>query len=228
MNKSFVEGIKPNRLFSDPQELRRVVGWNMKPEEAFLFFKGLRKRVVSLFGYSTAYEDAQAMLNIVQAELTKFSPETHLVNIGATMGGIGAAYPLAKSMGFVTTGIVSSVATQYADEISADVEHICFITDQTWGGKLPNSNALTPTSQAMVACSDILIAIGGNDISRDELLEGKRQGKPVHFFPAEMNHARAIRRAKDLNLPPPVSFSGSVHEVFGKEAKNITTSTTER
>ena len=86
MNKSFVDGLKPSRLLTDPAELRRVVGWGMKPEEAFLFFKSLRKQVVSLFGYSTPYEDPQAMLEIVQAELTQFSPETHLVNIGATVG----------------------------------------------------------------------------------------------------------------------------------------------
>ena len=211
MNKTFADGLKPNRLLTDPNELRRVVGWNMKPEEAFLFFKGLRKRVVSLFGYSTAYEDAQAMLSIVQAELAKFSPETHLVNIGATMGGIGAAYPLAKSMGFVTTGIVSSVATQYADEISADVEHICFITDQTWGGKLPSSNALTPTSQAMVACSDIFIGVGGGAITCDEMLAGRALGKPVTFHPAEMNHEIAVARAQKNNKPAPTDFRGAAH-----------------
>lgn len=219
MNKSFVEGLKPNRLFTDPQEMRRVVGWTMKPEDAFLFFKSLRKQVISLFGYSTAYEDKDSMLKIVKEELSRFSPETHLVNIGATMGGIGAAYPLAKSMGFITTGIVSSLATQYADEISADVDHICFITDQAWGGKLPGASTLTPTSQAMVACSDIFIGIGGGEITREEMLAGRALGKPMRFHPAEMNHEWAVKRAQKNNRPVPTSFWGAAHAELMSQKK---------
>lgn len=220
MNKSFVEGLKPNRLFTDPQEMRRVVGWTMKPEEAFLFFRTLQKKVISLFGYSSLYENADAMLKIVEEELSRFSPETHLVNIGATMGGIGAAYPLAKSMGFLTTGIVSSLATQYAEQISSEVNHICFIADQSWGGKLPNSNALAPTSQAMVACTDIFIGIGGGEITRDELRAGQALGKPVTFHPAEVNHEWALKRAQKNNQPPPANFWGAAHaELIGNPKK---------
>jgi hypothetical protein len=220
MNKSFVEGLKPSRLFTDPEEMRRVVGWTMKAEDAFLFFRKLQKRVISLFGYSSPYEDEGSMLKIVREELSRFSPETHLVNIGATMGGIGAAYPLAKSMGFLTTGIVSSLATQYADQVSADVAHICFIADTSWGGKLPNSDALAPTSQAMVACTDIFIGIGGGEITRDELRAGQALGKPVTFHPAEVNHEWARKRAEKNNQPPPTSFWGPAHAaLIGDSAK---------
>jgi hypothetical protein len=104
----------------------------------------------------------------------------------------------------------------YPAEISESVDHICFIKDRQYGGKLPSSDAVSPTSKAMVDCSDILVAIGGNEISRDELLEGKKQGKPIQYFPADVNHERAIRRAKHLGASPPVSFLGAVHEVFGK------------
>jgi hypothetical protein len=68
----------------------------------------------------------------------------------------------------------------------------------------------------MVACSDVLIAIGGNDVSRDELLEGKRLGKTIRYYAAEMNHENAIRQARKKGLPPPTSFMGSVHDEFGK------------
>ena len=64
----------------------------------------------------------------------------------------------------------------------------------------------------MVDCSDILVAIGGNEISLDELLEGRKQGKLIHYFPAEMNHERAIRRAKYLGIAMPESFMGLVHD----------------
>ena len=157
------------------------------------------------------------MLKIVRDVLAHYSHEKTLVNIGATTGGMGEVYPLIKSLGFVTAGIVSTEALANPEYISDAVDHICFIKDKQWGGKLPNSEALSPTSKAMVACSDILVAIGGNDIARDELLEGKAQGKPIQYFPAEMDHEAAIRRAKYLGMPMPESFMGSVHDVFGKQ-----------
>jgi hypothetical protein len=99
------------------------------------------------------------------------------------------------------------------------VDHICFIADKQWGGKLPNSKYLSPTSKAMVACSDILIAIGGGEVTRDELLAGQEQGKPVQFYPAEVKHELAIRSAEKAGLPKPDSFWGEAHEIFGKQVR---------
>ena len=192
----------------------RVIGWGMSPAETRSFFKSLGKNVVTLFGYSTYYQDKKEMIKIAETVLSEFSPKTSLINIGATKGGIGEVYPIARSMGFITTGIVSSVAIEYIDEISAAVDHICFVKDSQWGGKLSNSNDLSPTSEAMVACSDILIGIGGGEISRDEMTAGREQGKPVHFYPAEMGHEYLIRRAQKMDLPSPVSFWGAAHEEF--------------
>lgn len=155
------------------------------------------------------------MLKIAANALAEYSSKTSIINIGATYGGIGAAYSIAKSMGFITTGIVSSQARQYLDDISPDVDHICFVKDNQWGGKLPNSNDLSPTSQAMIGCSDILVGIDGGRISRDEMIEGKKQGKLVRFYPAEINHEYCVRRNKEMNLPPPNSFWGEAHDVFG-------------
>lgn len=194
-----------------------VVGWSMSPEEAMSFMKRQRKIILTFFGYSVDYNDRDAMLKIVRDVLSQYSPEKTIVNIGATTGGLGEAYPLIKSLGFITTGIVSTEALAYPESISDAVDHVCFIKDKTWGGKLSNSNELSPTSTAMVGSSDILVAIGGNDIARDELLEGKAQGKPVQYFPAEMDHEAAARRARHLGVSMPESFMGSVHDVFGKQ-----------
>lgn len=198
-------------------EKDKVIGWRMTPGEALAFFKSQRKTVVTFFGYSVDYENEKAMLKKAEDVLAGYSPATFLINIGATRGGAGAIYPIAKAMGFTTTGIVSSLATQYLDDISNAVDHVCFIMDSQWGGKLPNSNHLSPTSQAMVACSDILIGIGGGEISRDEMIAGREQGKPVHFYPAEINHAYWVQRSQNMNLPPPDSFWGAAHEVFGSK-----------
>lgn len=194
-----------------------VIGWDMTPDEARIFFQAQKKKVLTFFGYSSHYEDEKGMLQIAQEVLSGYSPATTLINIGATKAGLGAIYPLAKSMGFTTTGIVTSLALHYPGSISDAVDHICFIADKQWGGNMPNSNELSPTSKAMVACSDILIGIGGGEISRDEMTAGKSQGKPVTFYPAEMSHAWAIRYAKRMGLPPPDSFWGAAHEVFGNQ-----------
>ena len=195
----------------------RVRGWHMTPDETKSFFKGLGKKVITFVGYSSGYEDEKEMLRTVKTVLSGYSPKLWIVNIGATTGGIGGAYPTAKSMGFTTTGIVSTLAIEYIEYISTAVDHICFIKDDLWGGKIPGSDELSPTSQAMVMCSDILIGIGGNEIGRDELLAGKEQGKTVNYYPAEIHHEYLINRAKKLNLPPPKSFKGAAHEEFANQ-----------
>ena len=182
-----------------------VVGWGMIPEEAIAFFRSQRKTILTFCGYSgLGYEDERGMLQIAKEVLSIYSPETTLVNIGATRVGIGGIYPLAKSMGFETAGIVTIQALEYPEGISDAVDHICFVKDKQYGGKLPNSDILSPTSRAMVECSDILVGIGGGGISEDEILAGKELGKPIYYFPAEMNHERAIRYAKQKGWPPPL------------------------
>jgi hypothetical protein len=195
----------------------KVIGWGMTPSEVVAYFKGQGKIVITFLGYSVDYENEKAMLKIAEDVLTKYSPETSLINIGATQGGAGAIYPIAKAMGFTTTGVVSSLAIEYIDDISTAVDHVCFVKDSQWGGKVPNSNNLSPTSQAMVACSDVFVGIGGGEISRDEMIAGREQGKPVHFYPAEINHEYGIYRAQKMNLPPPNSFWGAAHEIFGNK-----------
>lgn len=195
----------------------QVVGWKMTPAAARGFFATQGKTVLTLLGFSGNYESEEALLQTVREILLDYSPEATLVNIGGTEGGIGAAYPVAKSLHFTTTGIVSTRALGEGVPISAAVDYVCFIADEGWGGKLPESDELSPTSRAIVACSDVMIGIGGGEITRDELLAGQAQGKPVHFYPAELSHAEAVARAKKTGLPSPESFWGEAHEVFGRQ-----------
>lgn len=188
----------------------------MTPAETRIFFISLGKKVVTFFGYSVDYENENLMLKTAKDALSLYSPSNVLINIGGTSGGIGAVYPLAKEMRFMTTGIVSSMAMEDLKYISNAVDHICFVKDTQWGGKLPDSKELSPTSQAMVSCSDVLIAIGGGEVTRDELMAGKELGKTVHFYPAEISHKYLIEQARTKHQPAPKSFWGAAHEVFGK------------
>jgi hypothetical protein len=194
-----------------------VVGWGMNPGEAISFIRSLGKTVLTFIGFSVDFEDEKAALEIIKGVLAKHTPDSTLVNIGATKGGVGIAYSVAKSMGFLTTGIISTEAFAFYNDISEHVDHICFIRDRLWGGYMPGSMELSPTSRAMIDCSDFLVGIGGNEVARDELLAGKDLGKPVQFSPAEMNHEWAIRTAQKSGKPLPTSFFGSAHEVFGKD-----------
>lgn len=194
-----------------------VVGWNMTPEQAVAFFHKQNKNVLTFYGYAVDYQNAAEPRQTVRELLLQHAPSKTLVNYGATRGGMGAVYEVARTMGFTTTGIVSTLALEFADGISPYVDHICFIGDTTWGGKLPDSQELAPTSKAMIACSDLLIAVGGGEITRDELLAAREQGKPIQYYPAEVNHDWVLANARKKGHPPPDTFWGAVHEAFGRK-----------
>ena len=217
--KSLWEKIAKILGYSKPESSldNRVVGWAMTPSDTKGFFESLKKTVVTFIGYSMDYEDREAMLQKVESVLSEYDPDNTIINIGGTKGGIGAAYPIAKARGFKTTAIVSTCAVEWLNDISSAVDHICFVADDQWGGRLPDSNQLSPTSQAMVSCSDIFVGIGGGNIARDEMVAARDQGKLVHFYPAERNHEYLIRRAKKRNLDPPESFWGEAHEEFANK-----------
>jgi len=169
------------------------------------------KQVLTFIGYSGAqYEAPEVMKRQALQVLAKQDPATTLINVGATAEGIGAVYALAKQKGFTTIGIVSSLARDNKVPLSSCVDVVYFVKDSSWGGKLPGTNQLSPTSAAIVANSHSLVAIGGGDVARDELLAARQAGKPVLFFPADMNHARALEKARKLGKPTPTDFRGSV------------------
>lgn len=185
------------------------------PQQLKDFFVSNKRKVVTFLGYSGAeYEDPAAMLKQAGAALKDFDPRHTIVSIGATAVGIGAVYELAKSRGFKTAGIVSSQARKESVTLSPCVDYVFYVKDASWGGNLPGTTTLAPTSEAVVISSDVLIAIGGGDIARDELLAAKRLKKPVTFIPADMNHRLAREKAASKGQPEPTDFRGTAHPAF--------------
>jgi hypothetical protein len=135
------------------------------------------------------------------------------VNIGGTSEGIGAIYEVARRNGFVTAGIVSTQAQRYRVRLSPYVDYVFYVEDATWGGLL-NGTRLSPTSEAMVENSDIIIGLGGGEIARDELMAARRLGKKVRFIPADMDHQQARESARKKGLPEPADFRGAAHTAF--------------
>lgn len=182
------------------------------PQQVKEFFVSNKRKVVTFLGYSGAeYENPAAMLKQASAALRKFDPRHTIVSIGATAAGIGAVYDLAKSRGFKTAGIVSSQAREQNVPLSPCVDYVFYVKDDSWGGQLPGTTTLSPTSEAVVASSDMLVAIGGGDIARDELLAAQRLKKPVTFIPADMNHRLAREKAAAKGQPAPTDFRGTAH-----------------
>lgn len=184
-------------------------------EEIRSFFKDKKLKVVTFLGYSAAdYQDKSAMLKQSSRILDKFDPRTTIVNIGATPEGIGAVYETARRKGFQTTGIVSTQAKENNVKLSPCVDVVFYVRDATWGGFLPGTEQLSPTSTATVENSDVIVAIGGGEVSRDELITAKRLGKQLHFISADMNHEIAREKARKRGQPAPTDFRGATGAVF--------------
>lgn len=180
---------------------------------AFVRAKGME--VLTFVGYSGAgYEDPAAMLAAAEKALARHDPARTMVNIGGTAAGIGEVYALAKARGFATLGIVSTLARDGGEPLSPCVDQVFFVRDATWGGRLPRSTKLAPTSAAVVANSREFVAIGGGDIARDELRAARAAGKAVMFVPANMNHQTARDKARAKGLPEPADFRGAAHTLF--------------
>ena len=185
------------------------------PEEIRAFFESKKMRVLTFLGYSGAeYEDKTAMLEHATQILDKFDPRTTIVNIGATAEGIGAVYEAAKRKGFLTAGIVSTQAKENEVALSPCVDIVFFVKDASWGGFISGTEKLSPTSQAIVENSDVIIAIGGGEVARDELIAARQSGKHVQFIPAEMNHQTARDKALRKAQPAPTDFRGAAAGAF--------------
>ena len=185
--------------------------------KALQHFASLDKKVVTFLGYTSNYEDPAAMLKTAEEVLSKLDPQEYVVNIGATPMGIGQIYALAKKMGFKTYGVVSELGEQYRDSIK-DVDVVFFIKDKTWGG-YNEKGVLNPTSEVMIAPSDIVISIGGGQVAHDELVEALKRGKYVKIYPAEMKHADVIAKFQKNNEktgqktnPQPADFYGKAND----------------
>lgn len=170
--------------------------------------------VVTFTGFSDAgYEDPGAVEGAIAEVLDGFEPTSVVICAGATSEGVGAVYPIAKQRGFTTIGIVSAMAEKEGARFSSSVDTVYVIADDTWGG-LGADGELSRTSSAMVGSADEMIAIGGGEISRDEMMAGRAQGKKVRYIAADMNHAAAISKAREKSQPEPRDFRGAVAPCF--------------
>ncbi len=182
-------------------------------------FSDKGRKVVTFAGYSAGgYENPAAMIGHARAVMEELDRRTVIINAGGTTAGIGAVYDIAKSLGFSTTGIVSTLARDRGLELAPGADTVFYVKDVAWGGFVPGTTNLTPTSAAIVQVSDLIVAIGGGAIVRDELLGAQRAGRAIRFIAADRNHRQARERAAADGLPAPTDFKGEAWVVFGQGA----------
>lgn len=164
-----------------------IVSKPLTAEGAIARIQSIGKQVHSLFGYSDlGYKDEHAMLQAVSADLETKDPSHVVIAIGATPGGIGQAYELAKQKGFQTIGIVSSKSLANGGNYSPAVDDIFVVRDQEWGGYVPGTADLTPTTEVFIGASDSISAFGGGEITAVTIAEAVKRAREVRFTPAEM------------------------------------------
>lgn len=181
----------------------------LSKDEVVQRIKGLNKKVYTLFGYSLLdYQDKRGALSKIRRELEKLDRSEWVINIGATEDGIGAAYQMAKSMGFQTIGLVSTQALTYSGRFSPYVDDIFIVNDRNWGGFIPGTQTLAPATEAYLQVSDVISAHGGGENTAVTITEAKRRGINVRYTPAEMNHDVANKQAAQAARPVPADYKG--------------------
>lgn len=165
------------------------------------------REVITFVGYSgRGYENEEKMLAMAEKFLKTKDPKETVVNIGVTPEGIGAIYPLAKRLGFETFGIVSTQASKYLGGVS-NVDNPYLVEDKAWGGYADASKKeLTPTSKAMVAASNTMVAYGGGGVGLAELEQGVANGVKVKAYLFDENHKKSTAKALKSGKPAPKIF----------------------
>jgi len=178
-----------------------------------------RYRCVATFlGFGElGYEDPTTFEELVERELASFDRQDVVINAATliTVGlarGVADVYEIARHAGFRTAGLYPSVSLLGAEShcLSAFVDDVYFIQDETWGGYLEGSTVASATLRALTSITDQVVAIGGGKHTAQELDEFLARGVPVRYHALEMNRAIATRwhgeRGEDLK-----DFLGSAY-----------------
>ncbi|MEU8632801.1 hypothetical protein AB0C38_11580 [Amycolatopsis sp. NPDC048633] len=182
------------------------------------FFSSQGKRVITFAGYSElGYQRPEILREATDEVLDGYRPEAVLVHCGSLLrdcglDGVAEVHSLAKRRGFETAGIHSTVAREFhaTHRVSPYCDHVFLVKDETWGGFRPGTRMPTPTLQAHVDVSDEAVFIGGGKHTADEVRAFADSGKPVRYFPAEMNHTTTSNWCERAGVPVP-DFRGAAY-----------------
>jgi len=160
------------------------------------FFAQKHEHVIYFGGYAElGYQNEGHVPEIVSDVLSAWTASDVLAH-GSTMirnsgfDGIAEMFDTARQLGVDTSGIFPSVSRRFAatHRVPDDCHHVFFVEDETWGGCVPGTGQPSSSLGLHIEVSDEAVFIGGGKHAADELLAFAAAGKPVTYFPAEMNH----------------------------------------
>lgn len=201
----------------------------LDPAAAVERFAKAGLRVVTFAGFGElGYQDEAQVRRICEEELDRLSPSDAIINTGTliTQGfrrGITIVYELARSRGFMTTGVHPSVAlTQpHRHDLAPGVDDVIFVSDATWGGFSPLGEVPSNTLTVLLAITDELIVVGGGEHTAQELRAFMRAGKVVRFHAAEMHHQVAERWSRDSGVRLPDRLGAAYHAWRQERGKDV-------
>lgn len=208
MKRNHYRVVKKVVIEATPERVKQDLANRGKLIVTFIGFSGQ--------GYEESIEQQKERFNKI---LDKLDPKTHIINIGGTPDGIGLLYEVAKERHFITIGIVSSKAE--VSWLSPFADTVYMIKDKTWGGLVNDKGLLAATSRTIVDVTDLVIAIGGGAIGRDEFLHLVKKGVPAEFYAAIVNKAKAIKKAVTSGSPVPTEFRGDLEKALINEGYSI-------
>ena len=170
-------------------------------------FRQKGKQVLTFLGFGElGYEDPRRVRELMIGELSARSAARFLVNSGTLIregghNGIADVYPLAKELGFETTGIHPSIALDHhqTHSVSPYVDQAFFVHDESWGGCREDGHP-SPTLRTLLEVSHTVIVIGGGKHAAEEMEWFSKTSIPVTFHAAEMNHAMASEWTKSAGI----------------------------
>jgi hypothetical protein len=159
------------------------------------FFRASGKHVIEFAGFGELGYDEPGIVEQVARQVLEPWPADRVLVACSTLlrvsgqDGIASVHPIARRLGIETVGIHPSVALGFlaTHPVSPYCQRTFFVEDRSWGGFVEGTREPSPSLRLLIEVSDELVVIGGGKHAADELQAFQAHGKPVSYFPANMN-----------------------------------------
>lgn len=147
----------------------------------------------SFVGYWTniSSDSATREEKFVRSVLADASPDRVVVSADGVQGGLDVVYKVARELNFSTIGIIASSRVESFNGTPPYVtDEIFVVNDERWGG-FENTSAtmhhdisyeISPTSDAIVSLSSLLVGLGGPLGATQEMRAAIDRSTPVRAF----------------------------------------------
>ena len=166
-----------------------------EPAEVKQLYADRYQHVLTFLGFGElGYSDIDRFTRIVELELDRVQRDASVVNTATLVTdgfepGMADVYAIAHRMNLRTAGLFPRIALNSPGRysLSAFVDDVYFVNDNTWGGYLPGTGIPSKMLTALTAVTDEVVVIGGGKHTAQEMREMVKMGKPIRYHALEMN-----------------------------------------